>query len=268
MTVSEVNLDGSCAVTGAMQLLPGTLFSQHLQAEKPIWVYLPPSYDQSPDRRYPVLYMQDGQALFDPATSISGQEWMVDETLDALSAARQGDFIAVGIPASDDRLAEYSPYATEQLQQERGKAYVSFLTQELMPHINASFRTHTGPEHTAIVGSSMGALVSFYAVLEHHAHFGTAGIFSLAQADCVPTADFLVEQVHAHGPSAARRVFIYYGGHEMDSLPIVSQKLHEAFSHYPNHQTEIATHPDAEHQEQYWGLAFEQFIAWHCGGER
>ena len=142
-----------------------------------IWLYLPPDYATS-QKTYPVLYMHDGQNLFDNATAFSG-EWGVDEALDLLHA--QGDWgcIVVGIDnGGANRLNEYGPYANPQYGGGQGAQYVDFLIQTLKPYIDANYRTRPDRLSTGIMGSSMGGLISLYAAVQRPDVFGRAGIFS------------------------------------------------------------------------------------------
>jgi isoamylase len=163
---------------GNLRVLPG-LRSPELGNSRDIVVYLPPSYEESPERRYPVLYMHDGQNLFDASTSFSG-EWAVDETMEA--ASRAGiEAIVVGIPnAGADRLREYSPFLDERHGGGAGDAYLDFLLHTLKPRIDADLRTLPDPEHTGLFGSSMGALISLYGFLTRRAAFGFVGAMSPA----------------------------------------------------------------------------------------
>jgi predicted alpha/beta superfamily hydrolase len=139
-------------------------------------VYLPPSYHWS-GRRYPVLYLQDGQNLFDAATAYGGVEWQVDETLEALS--REGvEAIVVALHhAGNERIAEYNPFPFGKWAG-RGEQYVAFLAETVKPVIDSSFNTEPGRGHTGIIGSSMGGLISLYAFFRRPDIFGLAGVMS------------------------------------------------------------------------------------------
>lgn len=152
------------------------VWSPQLHNKRDILVYLPPSYAAG-DRRYPVLYMHDGQNLFDQATSYSG-EWRVDETMRQLS--REGiEAIVVGIPnAGGQRLAEYSPFPDVHHGPGRGQAYLDFIVHTVKEMVDADFRTLPAREHTGIMGSSMGGLISLYAFFHCRDTFGFAGVMS------------------------------------------------------------------------------------------
>jgi predicted alpha/beta superfamily hydrolase len=150
-----------------------------LNRTRRVWLYLPQDYANS-QKRYPVLYMHDGQNLFDRATSYSG-EWGVDEALDSMY--RQGDYgcIVVGVDnGGANRLNEYSPYRNAQYGGGEGNAYVDFLKQTLKPYIDSAYRTLTEARYTGIAGSSMGGLISLYAAIREPGTFGRVGVLSPA----------------------------------------------------------------------------------------
>lgn len=141
-------------VQGTLRTHAG-LTGEGLEYPRDILVWLPPSYDRG-RKKYPVLYMHDGQNLFDPATSFCGQDWKLDET--AMQLMKRGtvdEFIVVGIANSPDRMEEYNLFKS------KGEAYARFLIQVVKPFIDAAYRTKPGREHTAVGGSSMGGLFSF-----------------------------------------------------------------------------------------------------------
>lgn len=172
-------LDGpEHTVVGTMKAL-AQLESPQLGNRRDILVYLPPSYNRS-QRRYPVIYMHDGQNLFDKATSF-GEEWEVDQTLEA--ASRDGlEAIVVGIPnLGPERLNEYSPWRDRKHEQGgKGNAYLDWIVHTLKPLIDRDFRTMPGRGSTGIAGSSMGGLISLYAFFRHPDVFGFAGVMSPA----------------------------------------------------------------------------------------
>jgi predicted alpha/beta superfamily hydrolase len=143
--------------------------SAFLGPTRHVEIWLPPGYDSASSTRYPVLYMSDGQNLFDPRIANTGVDWGVDEAVVRLS--QRGiipPVIVVGVWSSAERGTEYSPW-------HRADAYARFLIEELMPRVNAEFRTLTGPDNTAVMGSSMGGLLSFYLVTHHPDVFGACG---------------------------------------------------------------------------------------------
>jgi len=168
---------GQHTVSGTIRILRG-LASPQLGNCRDLLVYLPPSYAES-ERRYPVLYMHDGQNLFDAATSFAG-EWYADEAMEML--ARQGlEAIIVGIPnIGERRFHEYIPFASPELAEVQGEAYVAFIADTVKPIIDRDFRSRPEREATGVAGSSLGGLISLYAYFRRPEVFGLAGVFSPA----------------------------------------------------------------------------------------
>lgn len=136
--------------------------SEFLPHPHTLTVYLPPGYDREPERRYPVFYLHDGQNLFEARTSYAGVAWGCDETAEQL--IRQGrvePLIIVGISNSPDRLLEYGPRRSATAD-DLARAYGRFLAEEVVPFINATYRTRFDLESTGVGGSSMGGLISLY----------------------------------------------------------------------------------------------------------
>jgi len=144
--------------------------------DRDLAVYLPPSYGGT-DRRYPVLYMQDGQNLFDPEASFAGS-WRVDLAMN-WAAARGMEAIVVGVPnAGEDRIAEYSPFDDPDGGPGRGSEYVSHLAETIKPLVDMRFRTLPERETTGVAGSSMGGLISLFAFFARPDVFGIMAALS------------------------------------------------------------------------------------------
>jgi predicted alpha/beta superfamily hydrolase len=144
-------------------------------------VYLPPEYDLEPGRAFPVLYMQDGQNLFDPRTSfIPGKTWRMCEQADeAITEGTVEPLIIVGIfNTGDRRLAEYTPDRDWQMGGGEAASYGLLLTRELMPWIARHYRVRTEREATGLGGSSLGGLVTLYLGLRHAESFGRLAVLS------------------------------------------------------------------------------------------
>ncbi|MDZ7344281.1 MAG: alpha/beta hydrolase-fold protein, partial [candidate division KSB1 bacterium] len=160
-------------ITGTVNYFHGVK-SPKLRHPREVIVWLPPSYEKSKTRRYPVLYMHDGQNVFDPRTSFLGQDWRVDEIADSLIRAnKMEEVIVVAIYNSPDRTLEYSD-------SELGRAYIDFLVNELKPMIDRTYRTKPEAKNTAVMGSSMGGLISFLCVWQRPDVFSQAGCLSSA----------------------------------------------------------------------------------------
>ncbi len=170
------------AVAGFERLFVHRQFhSRFLSADRDIIVYVPEGYDAQAARRYPVLYLHDGQNLFDGRTSyIAGCSWKIHETADLVIAAGNVEpLIIVGIYNTGiERLLEYTPTPDSGLGGGEAPLYGRLLIEELKPFIDRHYRTLGGPEHTGLGGSSLGGLVSLYLGLEHPGVFGKLAVLS------------------------------------------------------------------------------------------
>ena len=175
-------------------------YMPQLNRTRRIWLYLPKDYALS-GKRYPVLYMHDGQNLFDEFTAGFG-EWGVDECLDSMH--NKGlDCIVVGIDNGPHRLNEYNPYEFEKFGKGEGNFYIDFLVKTLKPYIDVHYKTLKDQKHTFIAGSSMGGLISMAAVMRYPKIFGGAGIFSPA----FWTAPKLDSDLQKSAPQIKSRLF-------------------------------------------------------------
>lgn len=154
--------------------------SRFLRNQRDLIVYTPPSYADQPTRRFPVLYLHDGQNLFDGATSfIPGQDWHVGQTADKCIHARTVEpLIIVGIYNTKARVREYTPTQVSKLGGGRADRYAKFLIEEVKPFAEREYRTLSGRQHTGIGGSSLGGLVSLYLGLKHCTTFGKIAALS------------------------------------------------------------------------------------------
>lgn len=160
-----------------VEIMDENFFMPQLNRYRRIWIYYPPDYETS-GKNYPVLYMHDGQNLFDQLTSFAG-EWEVDETLNELFNEGYTIPIVVGIDnGGSHRINEYTPWANPEYGGGDGEKYVQFVVETLKPYIDENFRTIPGRESTGIMGSSLGGLISHFGTLQYPEVFGKAGIFS------------------------------------------------------------------------------------------
>ncbi|PYX28276.1 MAG: esterase [Acidobacteria bacterium] len=152
------------------------LRSRIFRNSRMVRVWLPPGYDETGDRRYPVLYLNDGQNLFDPATAFAGVDWRVSVAAERLILeGKIPPLIIVGIDnTGESRLREYIPYRSLELRLfgPQGKRYPEFLLREAMPMIEKYYRVAKGPEHTGLGGSSLGGLITLYTQLAVPGVFG------------------------------------------------------------------------------------------------
>jgi len=221
-----------------------------------IWIYIPADYATTQDR-YPVIYMQDGQNLFDDYTAYAG-EWNVDETLDDLIKSGTPPCIVVGIDNGPQRMTEYNPYTFEKFGKGEGDQYVDFLTNTLKPFVDNNFRTISDKKNTIIVGSSMGGLISYYAMLKYPEVYGNAGIFSPS----FWIAEKIKNLTDLTRSTFNGKVFFYIGGQEGD---VNVQNMQEVADRLGNHSKAIiSTHIDPQglHNEQAWRKWFSTFYQW------
>jgi predicted alpha/beta superfamily hydrolase len=148
--------------------------SQHLQDTRNLLIYLPPQYEERSDERCPVLYLHDGQNLFDAATAFGNQEWGVDEAAEELIAAGEIEpLIIVGIyNAGEQRLDEYTHVRNRKGQGGHARRHAQFVVEELKPFIDSTYRTRPDAANTGLGGSSLGGLVTLYMGLHHPEIFG------------------------------------------------------------------------------------------------
>lgn len=244
-------------------------FPSAFVAPRHVDVWLPPGYDPQGADRYPVLYLHDGQNLFDPKTSYTGVPWGVDEALAGL--AREGKVrpaIVVGIWNTARRVAEYMPQkaaAIRNTAQLKGMprpsaddvvsdAYLKFLVQELKPFIDARYRTRPGPADTLVMGSSMGGLISVYALCEYPGIFGAAGCLSTHW----PAGDgVVIEWLKTHLPDPrTHRIYFDFGTATLDASYEPYQQRMDAVMRaagYTEGQNWVTRKfPGAEHNEKAW----------------
>jgi len=242
-----------------VQVLDTAFFIPQLNRSRKIWIYLPPGYAGS-KKKYPVLYMHDGQNLFDDYTSAYG-EWGVDECLDSMIKNGKPASIVVGIDNGPKRINEYNPYNNAEYGNGEGEAYVAFLAETLKPYIDKHFRTLSSKENTFIAGSSLGGLISYYAMLRYPDVFGKGGMFS-PSFWIAPEMNQLTDSL---APKIKGQFFFYVGENESENMvsdmQLIADKLGE------NSSTLIyeITDPEGKHNEQAWRKWFGEFYLWVTG---
>lgn len=247
----------STALPGVSLL--GELEMPALQRKRQIRVYLPPGYANS-GKRYPVLYMHDGQNLFDEATAYAG-EWKVDETLDALAREGKLELIVVGIDnGQEKRMSELNAWDSKRFGAGEGKQYTDFIVKVLKPYVDGKYRTLPGREHTAIMGSSMGGLASHYALVQYPEVFSKAGVFSPAYWTAEPVYKFVTGKPT---PKDARLYFLMgeKEGPEMVSGVKKMAKVVGGTGH-PAANSVLRIVPGAEHNEKFWAGELREALLW------
>lgn len=239
-----------------VQIMDTAFFMPQLNCSRKIWIYLPEDYSKN-KKRYPVLYMHDGQNLFDEYTSGFG-EWGVDEILDSLIDKGKPASIVVGIENGPHRLNEYNPFYFERFGNGEGDAYLDFLTQTLKPYIDKNYRTLPSKENTLIAGSSMGGLISYYAILHRPDVFGKGGIFSPS----FWTADAIRPLTDSLGFKMTGKFFFYMGGKEESMYIQDMLDLEESLGEKSSAMIYSVIDPDGSHNEEAWRKWFAEFYSW------
>lgn len=226
-----------------------------LNRTRRIWAYVPKDYATS-KKRYPVIYMQDGQNLFNEQTAAFG-EWKIDETLDSLIEHGSKGAIIIGIDnGGEKRLTEYNPYDHKNYGKGEGNEYVDFLALTLKPFIDKKYRTLKDSVHTFVAGSSMGALISLYAVVKYPDVFGGAGIFSPAFE---PAPKIYDDVAMAKWGNAFRRFYFYAGGKESETMVPDLNKMLATVEKKGHYETRRVLSPVGKHNEAAWAHEFAFF---------
>ena len=249
-----------------VHVLPTPFEIPGLGRERTVRVYLPPGYESS-RLRYPVLYMHDGQNLFDEATAYVGEEWGVDETLNALSRSGSLRVIVVGIDnGGADRIHELNPWDNPEYGKGEGEQYLAFVVKVLKPWVDQHYRTRPDRRHTAIMGSSMGGLISSYAISHYPEVFGSAGIFSPAYW----LAPQVFADTEAHPPPATTRIYFYAGGSENDTMLSDMKRMVAVLGRagLPLRSLELSINPVGRHNETAWRAEFPHAVTWVFGTGR
>jgi len=237
-------------------------YMPQLKRYRVIRIYLPENYMVQRQNRYPVLYMHDGQNVFDDATSFVG-EWGVDEFLDT---AKVKQCIVVAIDnGGTKRLNEYSPYdftLNPQKPKENkgeGQQYADFLAKTLKPFIDKKYRTLKDRKNTYITGSSMGGLISLYAVLRYPNVFGGAGIFSPSVWICKKD---LLNLIKTTGKKVNSMIYFYCGKLEGQGMvPDMLLAFQELAAVSKSKMTTVIR-DDGKHNEPAWRKEFPLFYTW------
>ncbi|MBD3729608.1 MAG: hypothetical protein IE933_07875 [Sphingomonadales bacterium] len=261
--------------------------------EQHVTVWLPPGYDSERSRRYPVLYMWDGQNLFDPAQTHYGKAWMVQDVLGGMVAAGSAEpHIVVGI-WSPPGLDRYRVYLAKplydaldgEMKQDMDRmaggpiasdAMLAWTADTLKPRIDREYRTRTSPADTTIAGSSMGGLMACYAIVERPDVFGRAGCvsahFALADPELAARhapeierawADYLSRKL---GQPRGRKIWLDHGTATLDgwygpwqdaiAADFAAQGWQEG------RDFAARTYPGAEHDENFWRARMPEMLGW------
>ena len=259
-----------------MNLIKKQLYIPTTKKKRTIRILLPDDYDTS-EKTYPVLYMHDGQNLFEDQTAFNHTSWQIYETLEHLKSLQKitSDIIIVGIDNSDLRLFEYAPWVGKDVIKGMlkvqvgglGDVYADFIAKKVKPYIDKNFRTLKAYEHTSIAGSSMGAYISTYIASKYPNMFKNVGVFSLAS--WFNEEDFLTFIKYSK-LNIDHRFFISIGKKETsdDTLKNFSELYLEnsrnlkALLEEKNVEDIFYIETDDQHNELAWRKMFSTFILW------
>ena len=232
-----------------------TIEAPQLKTTKKIWIYLPEEYSATA-KKYSVIYMHDAQNLFDSKTAYSG-EWNVDEKLDSLKAP----VIVVGIEhGNDKRIDELTPFKNEKYGGGNADNYLDFIVKTLKPYIDKNYRTKPKAKNTIIMGSSLGGLVSYYAILKYPKTFGKAGVFS-------PSFWFSndIYTLTEKAPKIKTKIYFLCGDKESDDMVKDMTKMERLLDTkrcYCLHLTKSKIVKGGEHNEKLWRDGFVKAVLW------
>ena len=253
------NGGGQSTAADNVSILTDSFYMSELNRYRRVWIYLPPNYATT-TFPYPVLYMHDGQNVFDALTSFVG-EWEVDETLNGLHAEGDTGIIVVAIDNGQNlRLEEYTPWPNPNYGGGGGAAYVRFIVNELKPYIDANYRTLPNRENTGIMGSSLGGLISTYAGIQFQEVFSKVGTFSPSYWFSSQAYD----HVSAIGKQEDMRIYQLGGTLEgntlIENMLAMENTLH-ATGFGPEEVLSVEK-SDGEHSEWFWAREFAAAYLW------
>ncbi len=265
------------ALTGNVEFING--FESDIVDDRNIDIWLPEGYGET-EQRYRVLYMHDGQNVFNPATSYNGNDWMVDETMTELMASGEVEpTIVVAVWNNGaKRFPEYMPQKPAEVMNSdevregvmryagvpiMSDEYLRFLVEELKPYIDSAYQTRPEPEYTSIMGSSMGGLISLYAISEYPEVFGSAGCVSTHWTAENGLGEAYISQVEATLPDPeTHKVYFDFGTVGLDAEYEEGQSKVDRMMRnrgYIEGENWITRKFEGhDHKEQYWAMRIKE----------
>lgn len=257
----QVPVQKKSTATKNVKILSENFYMPQLQRNRRIWIYLPPDYETS-GKKYPVMYLHDGQNLFDELTAYS-DEWGIDETLNKMAASGKKVPIVVGIDnGGEKRIDELSPFNNPKYGGGNGENYIKFITETLKPYIDKNYRTKKCQKHTSLGGSSLGGLISVYGAAKHPRIFGKIIVFS-------PAFWFNSKELNQFLQNSdlnlkKQKYYIIQGAHEDEGMAEETQKIIEKLLQKKVKPQNIyfREHEDGKHNESYWRREFPAAFEW------
>ena len=256
-------INGSVSSSTALpnvSVMEDSFYIPQLDRYRKTWIYLPNDYASAINKFYPVIYMQDGQNLFDDSTAFAG-EWKVDETLHNLQLYGNYGCIVVGIENGGvNRINEYSPYVNPAFGGGQGDEYCDFIVNTLKSYVDSHYRTLSSRDFTAIAGSSMGGLISFYAAMKYQDVFSKVGVFSPS----LWFDDSLYTYVTAKGAQQAMRFYFVAGRYESADMVTDIKTMYSTVTSagFTPDELDTVIKTDGQHAEWFWAREFPACYEW------
>lgn len=228
---------------------------KRLKRQRTLHIYLPPSY-WAARKKFPVIYMQDGQTSFIKEAENPNESWYADSLVNLMPADKQCIIVAIQSGITSARMQEYNPY----LGNDDAAIYAAYVAKDVKTYIDTTFRTLSDAKHTAIVGSSMGGLISTYMAAKYSNVFGIAGIFSPAYWYATPVYEDIAKQP----VNPKSKFFFAYGDDESNESEYVT-KMTALLLQKKINKKNIPTPyvvKGGKHDERQWRLDFEAFYRW------
>jgi predicted alpha/beta superfamily hydrolase len=258
---SNYGLDFNPAFFPKVKIISEAFDIPQLNKKRKVTILLPYNYEKQLQKRYPVLYLQDGQNLFNPHSPYGN--WAIDQKLAVLAEKGVGDVIVVAVDhGGAERINEFLPVKHTRLGTDEGKKYVRFMAETLKPYIDTHFRTLADRANTGIGGSSLGGLITLFAGLMYPKHFGKLMIFS---PSLWVTRNVPFDTIQFFQPIPTK-IYVYAGGKEGNSMipnvknfrdSLKTQGFDSSAIHF-----KMSIDPNGEHSEMRWGQEFPRAVEW------
>lgn len=254
-----------------VHVLDSAFYIPQLDRYRTVWIYLPEDYATS-GKRYPVLYMQDGQHLFDEATSQGRYgpiEWGVDETIDA--ATEKCIVVAINHQADyADRVPEFLLRPNDEYPTVEGPQYLAFIAETLKPYVDAHYRTLSDKAHTGLAGSSLGGLITLYGGLTYPDVFGALGVFSPSIWMDAENVKHVLTEAANKAAIKDQRYYFYAGTSEVRQKPdgtfidmnADAQAAMALLEKEAGPETKLTVREHGRHGALDWREAFPAFFKW------
>jgi predicted alpha/beta superfamily hydrolase len=232
-----------------------------LRRRRRIWAFLPSDYYDNPQKRYPVIYFQDAQNIFEGWKAPFGQAWEVHNTMRRLGAEGIEQSIIIGIEHGNRRRAsEFTPLTRTGGFAKEGNAYADFLANKLKPFVDKKLRTLPWRENTALAGSSMGGLITLYAGMKHQDIFSKLGVFS-PSLWAAPGLFPLFREVGRHYPM---KIYLSVGRQEGSHTVQRTEDMFQTLTYagFPQHELYLGIRKEGKHEEIFWQREFETCYRW------